>query len=183
MESWPIFFSTDPHHAPPYSPSIFQCGCSLQTTASFAMKAENSLLVENHASAPYFLTRLDLEAFLYCPVTEPMPDRCKACDHPRPDHGRPSTLTTTVAAMAQRSDQGCIPCSVFMKTLTVYFHGSGEEIPDAHSTVRLYFNVSAVTKRSLEIKIVAVNKWAPDNTGSFRASRLSLYCVKSEFCW
>ncbi|KAH8904653.1 HET-domain-containing protein [Coniochaeta sp. PMI_546] len=108
-----------------------------------------------------------------------MPDRCKACDHPRPDHGRPSTLTTTVAAMAHRSEQGCIPCSVIMKTLAVYFQGSGEEIPDAHSTVRLYFNVSAVTKRSLEMKIVAVKKWAPDNTGSLRVSRLSLYSVKS----
>lgn len=98
-----------------------------------------------------------------------MRNQCRACDHPREEGHRLSMLRTTLAAMSEKADQGCEPCSVLSECVTKVLDSIASAGQGVSGEVRIDFNMAPQATTSLQLSLLGT----PPLT-------LSFYCSESE---
>jgi hypothetical protein len=107
--------------------------------------------------------------------------KCRGCFHPDPDISgfMHSSVVTSMVKLVERSSQGCLTCHVLSEAITHFFVDRGQGVPEALSSersLRIDYNVSATTERSLEITILqndVERELGPP-------TKLSFYCSEGE---
>ncbi|KAB5542493.1 heterokaryon incompatibility protein-domain-containing protein [Coniochaeta sp. 2T2.1] len=115
---------------------------------------------------------------------------CDVCSHPGRNY-RKSLSITTLAAMSDRADAGCVPCSVLKGAIRGYYEGMGHTDAIADIDLGLDFNASKEKDRSIGLRILSVTESVPWEPGSSKkrtghqikrfepALRLELFSAKA----
>ncbi|KAB5536225.1 heterokaryon incompatibility protein-domain-containing protein [Coniochaeta sp. 2T2.1] len=90
---------------------------------------------------------------------------CDVCSHPRRNY-RKTLSITTLAALSDRADAGCVPCSVLKGAIRGYYEGKGHMDAITNIDLGLDLNASKEKDRSIGLRILSITKSIPWEPGS-----------------